>query len=347
MKGKVYRNVPLLQGNLAVSTRGGKWGQRNLELIIIALWESQPVNTNYPVEKGVDGAHNGAITDKKHSVEVVAMDDTGNKRDDIVGTTDYLEAITVFKAAKNFLFAVALIGLGLVLICFFVADSRYTSYEGTIAGEMAASEGNLARNIEGLAEIAVSHVEAAAAPAENADANVPRSAAMTQPMESGATAVVAPTKGTQAATGAEAKAPARPFRIKFRWIAWVLRVSNFAAVVTVTLYSLLLIFCLKISLVGRLGGINHVARAFVWSLVAIAFLLPWQKYFGGVLAGAVFTPEELMKACTRVTAYDTLEKVFFYTRFAVLPLLVVLMMLAAQVRSVRWAKATLRRLGVI
>lgn len=336
-----------MQGNLTPHPRGHRWGQRNVKLVSIAFRAGQPDHANYPVEKHVDGAHNETITDNKYSVEVVAMDDTGNKRDDIVGTTDYLEAITVFKAAKNFLFAVALIGLGLVLACFFVADSRYTSYEGTIAGEMAASEGNLARNIEGLAEIAVSHVEAAAASAKDADANVPRSAAMTEPIESGSTEVVTVTDGAPAAAPAEAKAAARPFRIKFRWIAWVLRVSNFAAVVTVTLYSLLLIFCLKISLVGRLGGINHVARAFVWSLVAIAFLLPWQKYFGGVLAGAVFTPEELMKACTRVTAYDTLEIVFFYTRFAVLPLLVVLMMLAAQVRSVRWAKATLRRLGVI
>ena len=274
------------------------------------------------------------------------MDDNGSKRDDIVGTTDYLEAITVFKATKNFLFVVTLIGLGLMLASFFVANSRYTSFEGTIAAQQAASEGVLAREIEELAAKAASRVEAVVATIEQPGPNVPPSAAMTRPIDSAPDAAHLVTDTTDAAEAAKA-APAQPFRIKFQWIAWVLRVGSFAAIVTATLYSLILVFCLKISLVGRLGGINHIARAFVWSLAAMVLLLPWQRYFGGVLAGAVFTPTELMEACTRVTERDMLETIFFYTRYVALPLVVVFMMLAAQARSVRWAKATLRRLGVM
>ncbi|HSV27215.1 MAG TPA: hypothetical protein VLH60_04910, partial [Sedimentisphaerales bacterium] len=75
--------------------------------------------------------------------------------------------------------------------------------------------------------------------------------------------------------------------------------------------------------------------------------LPWQRYFGGVIAGAVFTPTELMDACTRVSKRNTLETIFFYTRYVALPLAVVFMMIVAQIRSGRWAKATLRRLGVM
>jgi hypothetical protein len=266
-------------------------------------------------------------------MEAAPMDDMGSRRDDIVGTTDHLEAITVFKAAKNFVFVITVVSLILMLACFFVADSRYAKYDGN-AGEAAAPVVPIVKNIEELAVQAAAHVAAA-------DANIPQSAAMTGPIPSG------PPVPAAVDSASPKGVAARPLKIKFEWIAWVLRVSNFAGMISVTLYSLILVFCLKISLVGRLGGINHIARAFIWSLVAMVFLMPWQMYFGGVLAGAVFTPGELMAACTRVAPRDLLEKIFFYTRFAGLPAVVILMMLTAQVRSVRWAKATLRRLGVM
>jgi hypothetical protein len=275
----------------------------------------------------------------------MAMDDMGGRRDDIVGTTDYLEAITVFKSAKNFLFAVTGLSLILMLACFFVANSRYAVYEGSTAQDVAAPDVSMAKPIEQVAAIAASKVNAAADANANTSA-LPKSAAMTPPMPT----PIAPTtadKLTPPTAPVETKAPVKPLKIKFEWVAWALRVSNFAAMLATTLYSLILIFCLKISLVGRLGGINHIARAFIWSLAAMALLMPWQKYFGGVLAGAVFTPADLMTACTRVAPRDVLENVFFYARFAGLPAVVMLMMLAAQVRSVRWAKATLRRLGVM
>jgi hypothetical protein len=271
----------------------------------------------------------------------MAMDDMGSKRDDIVGTTDYLEAITVFKSAKNFLFAMITLSLILMLVCFFVANSKYAVYEGSVVDEAAAPDMPMAKPIEQVAAIAASKVTAAA------DGNtVPTSAAFSGPMPGPVAPTTGDKNGVQPVTP-EVKAPARPLKIKFEWIAWALRVSNFVAMVATVLYSLILIFCLKISLVGRLGGINHIARAFIWSLASLAFLMPWQKYFGGVLAGAVFTPADLMQACTRVAQRDVLESTFFYARFAGLPAAVIMMMLAAQVRSVRWAKATLRRLGVM
>jgi hypothetical protein len=276
-------------------------------------------------------------------MEVSPMDDMGSKRDDIVGTTDYLEAITVFKTAKNFLFVITVLALVLLLACFFLANSRYAKYDSGAVTPPASMVG-LAKDIEKLAAVAAVQVGVVSSdqPAVT-EANVPRSAAMTKPMASGTAEAKEP---AQPAVG-EAKAPVKLVKVKFEWIAWTVRVSDFAAIVSVSLYSLILVFCMKVSLVGRLGGINHIARAFVWSLVALVFILPWQNYFGGVLAGAVFTASELKDACTMVGPRDVLEQVFFYVRFAGLPAAVILMMLAAQIRSVRWAKATLRRLGVM
>jgi hypothetical protein len=264
------------------------------------------------------------------SREASPMDDMDNKRDDIVGTTDYLEAITVFKAAKNVLFAVMLLSLLAMILCFFGANSGYTVFESRAVSESAAPAVPLARNIEKLAVHAAATVGAV-------DPNIPESLAMTPPAPQSEREAGPPAPGGRAIT----------FRIRFDWIAWLLRVSGFAAVTAAVLYALVLVFCLKVSLVGRLGGINHIARAFVLSLVVLVLLLPWQKYFGGVLAGAVFTPEELLKACTAAAPRDLFEKAFFYARFAGFPAVVILLMFASHVRTVRWAKATLRRLGVM
>ncbi|HSV27704.1 MAG TPA: hypothetical protein VLH60_07410, partial [Sedimentisphaerales bacterium] len=187
------------------------------------------------------------------------MDGNGINRDDIVGTTDYLEAITVFKATKNFLFVVTLFGLVLMLASFFVANSQYASFEGTIAAQRAASEDVLARGIGELAAKAISHVEEVTAATEQHGPNLPRSAAMTRPVGTADDAAHAATEPADANEAAEAQ-QVPPFRIKFQWIAWVLRVGSFAGIITTTLYSMMLAFCLTISLVGRLGGINHIAR---------------------------------------------------------------------------------------
>ena len=60
------------------------------------------------------------------------------------------------------------------------------------------------------------------------------------------------------------------------------------------MYCLSLLFSLKVSLMGRLGGINHISRAFFLSLAMFVLVLPWQKFFSGVVAGVIFTPDELL-----------------------------------------------------
>ena len=78
------------------------------------------------------------------------------------------------------------------------------------------------------------------------------------------------------------------------------------------------------------------------------FLLPWQRLFPGIIAGAVFSPGELLKISTEFSGpLGVIRQMLFYLRFVGLWLIVVLLLGFAQVRSIRWAKATLRRLEVI
>jgi hypothetical protein len=107
-----------------------------------------------------------------------------------------------------------------------------------------------------------------------------------------------------------------------------------------------MLFGLKVSLIGRLGGINHVCRAFFLSLVMVVLLLPWQRVFGCIVVGAIYSPCELVKACAAETR-GMFCIVLHYLRFSGYWLLIVLLLILSQVRSCRWTKAILRRLEVI
>ena len=98
---------------------------------------------------------------------------------------------------------------------------------------------------------------------------------------------------------------------------------------------------------GRLGGVSHVTRAFFLSLLMLILLLPWQKIFWGVIVGAMYSPDDLLNSVTITPANDTLAAALYYIRFTIYWLVVVLLLIFAQVKSSKWARAMLRRLEVM
>ena len=127
----------------------------------------------------------------------------------------------------------------------------------------------------------------------------------------------------------------------------LIRFFDFVLILAAVIYCLTILFSLEISLLGRLGGINHISRAFFISLIMVVVLLPWQRFFGGVLAGAIYTPKELLTSCARGEGCRIFGTALYYLRFTVLPLLAILLLILSQIRSGRWAKAVLRRFDVI
>ena len=67
------------------------------------------------------------------------------------------------------------------------------------------------------------------------------------------------------------------FRISAPFAMGLVTVCNFIIIVSVILYCLTLLMCLKISLAGRLGGINHITRAFFISLFLLMIITPSRK----------------------------------------------------------------------
>lgn len=242
----------------------------------------------------------------------------------LVDITDCLEAISAIKFWKNLLFLIILLGLLLVQGSFWVMNLHLVKDDSVVLAPPAggsAAESPAADKIN----------EAARQIASDSNAAEPNTQQSLQ-------------------VGAEPNQPAPveltiSLRLKAKHIAAIVRFLDFILIPCSILYCLTILFALKVSLIGRLGGINHIARAFFLSLVFIVLLLPWQLLFSPVFAGAMFTPSELIAACQ--TQKTALAQVSFYLRFFVYWLLVAVLLLGAQMRSMRWAKATLRRLDVM
>ncbi len=226
----------------------------------------------------------------------------------LLDTTDCLEAIGVFRGWKNFFCVIIIICLLLLQVSFWVVKLGY------IRGECP---GGKDQSI--LSEVA-DNVQ---------DAND--------------TDLVLSSDEGELDAAVEEKSM---LGVTFSHLAMGIRIVNSVLILTGTLYCLTILLALKISLVGRLGGINHICRALFLSLIMLLLLLPWQKAFDCVVIGAVYTPCEMMKWISAGTG-TMAGIILFYLRFCGFWLLILLLLICSQLRSGRWTKTILRRLEVI
>jgi len=224
----------------------------------------------------------------------------------LLDTTDCLEAIGVFRGWKNFFFIIVVLCLLLLQVSFWVVNTGYIPAKEYPGNEAAAVEGGLSEDVGEAAK------KVAAEQSEPAEAETEDSL----------------------------------FGITFKHLAMGIRVANAILVLAGLLYCLTILLSLKISLVGRLGGMNHISRAFFLSLIMLILLLPWQRVFGGIVLGAIYSPYELVKWSSAETPH-IFGIILYYLRFSGYWLLILLLLIFSQLRSGRWTKSILRRLEVI
>ena len=227
----------------------------------------------------------------------------------LLDTTDCLEAIGVFRGWKNFFFIIAVLCLLLLQASFWCVNTGCIPAKECPGNEVIAVGGGLSEDVQDVGEAAKKVAAEQSEPAE-----------------------------------AETENPL--FGITFKHLAMGIRVANAILVLAGLLYCLTILLSLKISLVGRLGGMNHISRAFFLSLVMLILLLPWQRVFGGVVLGAIYSPCELVKWSSAETP-GTFDIILYYLRFSGYWLLILLLLIFSQLRSGRWTKSILRRLEVI
>jgi len=252
------------------------------------------------------------------------MEQEQQKQNNLLDSADCLEAVGVFRAWKNVLFVILLLCLLLLQGYFWLANTSCVKPDKELP---AASEPK--------PESTILEEQSPAAVPDEIEQAAQRTAAVNQPAE------VAPPPEKP-----KRKISLRP-GIKAKQLSSLVCMLNFIVIPAAVLYCLTILFSLKLSLLGRLGGINHISRAFFISLVFVVVLMPWQKLFGPVIFGVIYTPEELLKACRAGEHSRTLSAVFHYFRFTALWVVAVLLLIFSHVRTHRWAQAVVRRLEVI
>jgi hypothetical protein len=259
-----------------------------------------------------------------------------NRQKDLVDTTDCLEAVGVFRCWKNLFFVVILVGLLLLGVCFWVMDLGLVS-----AGQKSEQAGT--------AETATEQVVPGAAGEEQMVPVVEQAVdEVKQQVSEAAAQVTGDVNAPAAETGAKAKKPLKlPFTLRQAHVMRTIAALDAVLIMAAVLYCLTILFTLKISMVGRLGGISHISRAFFWSLILLAFIVPWQVVLGWGLFGVTFKPSELVQRMADYELDAVFLRAFFWFRFVVLWAIALLCLILAQIRTARWSKATLKRLEVI
>lgn len=291
---------------------------------------------------------------------------------DIVDTTDSLEAVSVCRSMKNFLFFVILLGLLLPQLIFWM--NRLQLIENTACASCSSSQSAPpAESLEAqpqpapeeeileqpepaapsdgpitlAATVNIEEVQKVTGPIESADAQVNEDV-LAEAETDNMPAEIPSLEDPQAAPQTESELDvAALFKISCRFACRLVVICNFFVLTGTVLYSLTLLMCLKISLTGRLGGLNHISRAFFISLFLLVLVFPWQRLLPGVLIGSMWTPGELLCGGWDKANASAFWKVLFYLRFTGLWFAAVWLLFWAQLRTGKWAHATLRRLGVV
>lgn len=285
---------------------------------------------------------------------------------DIVDTTDCFEAITAFKGVKNLLFVIILLCLLLLQAAFWANQLGFIDKSDCTLTSSCSQQ----TDCDPLTQAANLDVDPIQPTDETTDQpettggpiDVEEAVVIEETIADQAEKVIQQTEDAEAqpadnlliadeAAQTDQTAPKKSLAEKFRPMAshaaCMIKVCNFTVVIAATLYCLILLMSLKISLCGRLGGISHISRAFIFSLYVLVFLIPWQTLLPGVVIGAVYTPHELF-AGFNINADSSMPMVvLYYLRFTGMWLVVLLLLFCAQLRSRRWSKTTLRRLGML
>jgi hypothetical protein len=245
----------------------------------------------------------------------------------LIDTTDCLEAVGVFRGWKNGLFFIVICILLLLQVSFWLVHSGLVRSKACETETTPVVKGEMHEE-EPLAVISTENEKISSAAKKVAY----------EPNQ---------TKASDTIIIETEQVRTRILNITTEHLSWLIRFLNFFLFLTAILYCLTMLFILKVSLQGRMGGINHITRAFFLSILMLLLLLPLQKLVNGVVAGVMYTPSELIAACENVKTSEIFDKILFYFRFCAYWIIVVLLLILSQVRSARWAKATLRRLDVV
>jgi hypothetical protein len=137
----------------------------------------------------------------------------------------------------------------------------------------------------------------------------------------------------------------------FAWpdlLHYLLGVSVFLGIALSVLLAFVLLLIVTIMLVGRLIGVGRVTSAYVWCLLLIVLMFPWQALFQDqtftsrafIWPGVMYTWDEL-RAFARFETGDLANAILKWARFVGFPVLAIVILMVIQVRSNRGLRQAL------
>jgi len=273
-------------------------------------------------------------------------------RPNLIDTTDCLEAVEVFNGWKNFFATIILICLIMLQGIFWLVDtgSVKTCDDNVqlVVAEVAVNPDNDKVDAPVIEPVVEEAAEDAKAEIDELEELKAAGLEVPEDISMAAKDVVA--EPNQAALAEEVSEKTKfkiPAKITIQEVRATLRFVNFVLIIAAISYCLTLLFTLKVSLLGRLGGINHISRAFFLAFMMCIFLLPWQNMFGPMVSGMMFSTETLLKGYTECKNSSMFFMSLYYLRFVGYWLLVLLLLIFSFFRSRRWKRIIFRRLEVI
>ena len=127
--------------------------------------------------------------------------------------------------------------------------------------------------------------------------------------------------------------------------------TTFLGTILPVLLALVLVIIVHIMLVGRLMGVTSVTSAFIWCLLLMLLLFPWQAFLANAtfdspdfkIPGVLYTWDELVRhAKFGMNDSVRIEMIVLkWARFFAMPLLAVVLLLVVQVKSNRGLRQAL------
>ncbi|HYO09057.1 MAG TPA: hypothetical protein VER17_08795 [Tepidisphaeraceae bacterium] len=125
-------------------------------------------------------------------------------------------------------------------------------------------------------------------------------------------------------------------------------VSTFLGTLLPPLLGAVLLLIVNIMLIGRLIGVARVTGAFVWCLLLVLMLFPWQAFLNNAnfsaaefkIPGVLYTWDELVLSAKFQPARIE-ERILKWARFLVFPLIALIVLMIVQVKSNRGLRQAL------
>src|SRR5205814_834638 len=122
--------------------------------------------------------------------------------------------------------------------------------------------------------------------------------------------------------------------------------SAFLGVILTIVLSFVLLLIVNIMLVGRLIGVAKCTSAYIWCLVLLVLLFPWQAFLSNAtfsdpsfkIPGVLYTWDELRmlaKFGIATPVDNKLELLLRWSRFVAFPVITIMIVLSIQIKSNR------------